>query len=211
MNIAFLGHGNVGGALAVHMQRLGNHVTLASRDPASASVAALRVRCPGLAVAVPDAAVRAADLVALAVPFDAHEQALTPLRQALAGKILLDCTNPVVPGLTHGLASAESGSERIQRLLPQTRVVKAFSVYGYENFEHPPAPAGGARPAMFFCGGDADAKAKVRTMLAAMGWDPLDAGGLDQAVHLEHMTLLWIKLVRVGGASAKTLWARVGG
>lgn len=208
MDIAFLGHGNVGGALAANLHRLGHRVTIATADAQSASLARLRARCPGLAVATPAAAVGAAEVIALAVPFDAHAQALTPLRQELAGKVLLDCTNPVGPGLTHGLGSAESGSERIQRLVPQARVVKAFTVYGFENFEQPPAPHGDLRPAMFFCGGDADAKAKVARLIAAMGFEPVDVGDLAQALSLEHMTLLWIRMVRAGGASAKTMWAR---
>lgn len=208
MNIAFLGHGNVGGALAAHVQRLGHLVTIATADAQSASLARLRARCPGLAVAAPTAAVRAAELVALAVPFDAHAQALAPLRQELAGKVLLDCTNPVGPGLSHGLGSAESGSESIQRLVPEARLVKAFTVYGFENFEQPPAPHGDLRPAMFLCGGDVDAKAKVAGLIAAMGFEPVDVGDLTQALSLEHMTLLWIRMVRAGGASAKTMWAR---
>lgn len=211
MDIAFLGHGNVGGALASHLHRLGHRVTIATTDAQSASLARLRARCPGLAVAEPAAAVRAAELVALAVPFDAHAGALTPLRQQLAGKVLLDCTNPVGPGLTHGLGSTESGSERIQRLVPEARLVKAFSVYGFENFEQPPAPHGDLRPAMFLCGGDADAKAKVADLVAAMGFEPLDVGDLAQALSLEHMTLLWIRMVRTGGASTKTMWARLSG
>lgn len=129
----------------------------------------------------------------------------------IAGKILLDCTNPVGPGLTHGLAGAESGSERIQRVMPAARVVKAFSVYGFENLEQPPQSRGDLRPAMFCCGGDAAAKAMVGSLIAAMGWEPLDVGGLEQALALEHMTLLWIRMVRAGGAPVNTLWARLSG
>jgi hypothetical protein len=211
MHLAILGHGNVGGALAEHLRRVGHQVTIAAPDPASASLAQLLARCPALAVATPGAAIQSAELVLLATPYDVHEQVLLPLRQALAGKVLVDCTNPVGPGLRHGLHSQESGTERLQRLLPATPVVKAFSIYGFENFARPPAAGQGRRPAMLFCGEDAAAKAKVAPVITQLGWEAVDVGGIGQALHLEHMTLLWIRMVRAGQHSAHTLWGRVEG
>ena len=90
---------------------------------------------------------------------------------------------------------------------PGARVVKAFSIYGFENFEDNRFPAAGAPPAMFFCGDDAAAKGDVARLIADLGWDPLDVGGLDQALHLEHMTLLWVRMVRVHKASPHLVWA----
>lgn len=46
-------------------------------------------------------------------------------------------------------------------------------------------------------------------LITQLGWDPLDVGGLDQALHLEHMTLLWVRTVRAGGASPHLVWARL--
>lgn len=146
-------------------------------------------------------------MVVLATPYQANAEALPPLREALAGKVLVDCTNPIGPGLTHGLGSARSGTEAIQALLPATRVVKAFSVHGYENFEAPAGAGRAMRPVMPFCGDDGAAKATVARLLAELGWEPLDVGGAAQALHLEHMTLLWVRMVRVGGRSARTVWA----
>lgn len=60
---------------------------------------------------------------------------------------------------------------------------------------------------MMFCGTDAAAKATVAGLIAQLGWEPLDGGGLEQALHLEHMTLLWIRMVRVNGASPHIVWA----
>ena len=51
---------------------------------------------------------------------------------------------------------------------------------------------------MLFCGDDAAAKTLVGELVARLGWDPLDVGALDQALHLEHMTLLWVKMVVFG-------------
>jgi len=60
---------------------------------------------------------------------------------------------------------------------------------------------------MMFCGNDATAKQTVAGLIAQLGWEPLDVGGLEQALHLEHMTLLWIRMVRVNRASPHMVWA----
>jgi hypothetical protein len=205
--MAFIGHGNVGGALADHLQRQGHDITLATRDPQSDSIAKLLARNSSLHTASPEAAVKAADVVVLATPFGANTEVLTPLKPHLAGKILIDCTNPVGPGITHGLGSRQSGTEMIQALLPETKVVKAFSIYGFENFEDASYPGYGVKPVMMFCGNDAAAKSTVGSLITELGWEPLDVGGAEQALHLEHMTLLWVRLVRMGRRSPHTVWA----
>jgi hypothetical protein len=60
---------------------------------------------------------------------------------------------------------------------------------------------------MLFCGDDAAAKETVAGLIAQLGWEPLDVGGLAQALHLEHMTLLWVRMVRVHGHSPDLVWA----
>jgi 8-hydroxy-5-deazaflavin:NADPH oxidoreductase len=199
----------VGAPLADHLQRLGHEVTLAAGDPGSDGVKKALARNPALKVEAPREAVRAADVVFLATPFQANEEVLKGVAAELAGKILVDCTNPVGPGLSHGLSSARSGSEKVQELVPAARVVKAFSIYGFENFEDSRYPAYAVKPAMMFCGNDAAAKTPVGKLIAQLGWEPVDVGGLEQALHLEHMTLLWVRMVRVNGASPHMVWARL--
>ena len=207
MKIAFLGYGNVGGALADHLQQHGHDVTLAASDPASASVTRLRATNPRLAVAAPREAVRAAEIVVLATPFQATAEVLAAVKDELAGKILIDCTNPVGPGLSHGLDSKQSGSAWMQAQVPAAKVVKAFSIYGYENFANTAYPGYDVKPAMLFCGADAGAKAVVAQLITQLGWEAVDVGGLEQALHLEHMTLLWVRMVRAKGHSPNLVWA----
>ncbi len=206
MNIAFIGHGQVGAPLADHLQRAGHHVTLAAKDPASASTARALQRNPNLQVAAPHRAVAGADVVFLATPFAANHAALSEVSAELQGKVLVDCTNPVGPAITHALGSARSGTETVQAAAPGARVVKAFSIYGFENFEDSAYPGHSVRPVMMLCGEDAQAKATVSTLAGELGWTPLDVGGLAQALHLEHMTLLWVRMVRVQGVSPHTVW-----
>jgi predicted dinucleotide-binding enzyme len=206
MRIAFIGYGNVGGPLADQLQRLGHEVWLAAEDAGSEGVRKALARNPHLAVASPANAVTAAEVVFLATPFQANDAALGAVSAALNGKVLVDCTNPVGPGLTHGLKSAESGSQRVQQLAPGARVVKAFSIYGHENLDASRRPVYPIQPVMMFCGDDPAAKTIVGGLIAQLGWEALDVGGLDQALALEHLTLLWIRMVRVNGASPHLLW-----
>jgi predicted dinucleotide-binding enzyme len=209
MKIAFLGYGNVGAPLADHLQRAGHDVTLASEDAGSAKLAAALARNSGLRSAPVSEALRDADVVFLATPFGANAPLLGGLGDALDGKVLVDCTNPVGPGLTHGLGSATSGAQHVQTLAPKAKVVKAFSVYGFENFENSAYPGYDVKPAMFFCGDDEGAKATVAELVEALGWEPVDVGGLVQALHLEHMTLLWVRMVRVNKHTPHFVWARL--
>lgn len=207
MNIAFIGYGNVGGPLADHLQRAGHQVVLAAEEPLSETARKALGRNANLKSAPPREAVAGADAVFLATPFQANEAALAAVATELKGKILVDCTNPVGPGLTHGLNNTRSGSEMIQSLAPESKVVKAFTIYGFENFENSAYPGYNVKPVMMFCGADAGAKQDVARLIADLGWEPLDVGGLEQALHLEHMTLLWVRMVRVSGYSPNMVWA----
>lgn len=208
MTIAFIGTGNVGASLADRLQQLGHRVLLAARDPQSQSVQDALQRNPKLVVQSPLEAVAAADVVVLATPFAAVEPALMAVKPALTGKVLVDCTNPVGAGLTHGLQSQTSGGETVQQLVPDTRVVKAFSIYGYENFADSHYPGyGDLKPAMLIAGNDDAAKETVAGLCQQMGWETVDTGNLAMSLHLEHMALLWIKMARVQGWGSGFVWA----
>jgi predicted dinucleotide-binding enzyme len=194
MRITFIGYGQVGGPLADHLQRLGHEVMLAAADPNSRNLQKALVKNPNLKVA-------------LATPFQANEAALKSVSEELKGKILVDCTNPVGPNLTHGLNSSQSGSEMVQKIVSETKVVKAFTIYGFENFEDSSYPGYPIKPVMMYCGRDSEAKRVVGELIAQLGWQPLDVGGLEQSLHLEHMTLLWVRMVRVDGHSPNMVWA----
>jgi hypothetical protein len=149
---------------------------------------------------------RTAEVAFLATPYQANADALAGLN--LTGKVLVDCTNPVGPGLTHGLQSRTSGAEEVQQLAPGAKVVKAFTIYGFENFQNSRYPGyGDVKPAMLIAGDDAPAKATVSKLCEDLGWRPVDVGPLSSSLHLEHMTLLWIKMGRVQGKGADFVWA----
>ena len=208
MKIAFFGAGQVGAPLATHLAEAGHQVMLVRTEHESSAPAPLLARSPNLSALDRDEALTQAEALFLAVPFPALEGLLGPLAEKLAGKIVVDCTNPVGAGLTHALRSERSGSQMVQQLLPSSSVVKAFSIYGFENLEEPAAvDARGGKPVMLFCGDDPEAKGRVAELIEECGFEALDVGGLVQALHLEHMTLLWVRLVRSGGHSPRLMWA----
>ena len=206
MKIACIGYGNVGLPLAANLQEQGHEVTLAARNPDSESVQKALARNPNLKVAAPKEAVQQADIVFLATPFATNQKIIEGLQAELEGKILVDCTNPVGRGFTHGLNNEQSGSEFIQSLLPNSHVVKAFSIYGYENLKDNQFPDYNLKPAMFFCGDNEDAKKKVGDLISSLDWEPLDVGILKQALHLEHMTLMWVRMIRMGRKNPNLVW-----
>ena len=208
MNIAFIGIGNVGFALANNLEKLGHQVLIAHDGGESASVSKAVKTNPNLIVQPVTTAIAQSDVVFLATPFKAAESILADLD--LSGKILVDCTNPVGPGMTHGLNSEQSGSEFIQKLIPDASVVKAFTIYGFENFIDSTYPDySSLKPAMLIAGDDLASKTIVGDLITQLGWEPVDTGGLSQALHLEHMTLLWIKMARVQGQGPDFVWGRM--
>jgi predicted dinucleotide-binding enzyme len=98
----------------------------------------------------------------------------------------------------------------IQAAAPGARVVKAFTIYGFENFIDSSYPGyGDLRPAMLLAGNDSAANATVAQLCRDLGWEPVDTGPLSSSLHLEHLTLLWIKMARVQGQGSNLVWARL--
>lgn len=204
MKIAFIGIGNVGFAIAGNLQKNGHQIVVAHNNPNSESVRKALARNPEFIVRTVQDAIDESEVAFLATPYQANEAALKGL--IFNGKPLADCTNPVGPGLTHGLKSECSGAEVVQRLVPDAKVVKAFTIYGYENFIDSSFPKYNVKPVMLIAGDDQPAKKMVSRLIEDTGFFVKDTGALSQSLHLEHMTLLWVKMVRAGG-NPNFVWA----
>ena len=207
MKIAFLGHGNVGGALAAGLATAGHEVVVAARDLESPSVQRALARHDGLSAKLLSEAVDWAETVFLATPYSANGAVLDAAGD-LEGKVLVDCTNPIGPGLELAVGGSNSGGEMVQRMRRLARVVKAFTVYGFENFEDSSYPGyGELRPAMPICGDDPTANEAVGALAADLGWEPIMTGMMKMARYLEPMTMLWIEMARVQGRGSGFTWA----
>lgn len=208
MKVAFIGIGKVGFALANRLQLAGYKVLIAHDNPESESVKKALERNGNLQVLGLQEAIDAADLIFLAVPFKVAESVLTPLY--FGQKTLVDCTNPVGPGISHGLESKISGSEKIAQWAGDAQVVKSYSIYGFENLEDSHFP-GDKRAVMLIAGDHSGGKKQVAQINDLLGFETLDVGGLAQALHLEHMTLLWVRMVRAQGHPPHFAWAYLRG
>ncbi|HXW52229.1 MAG TPA: NADPH-dependent F420 reductase [Candidatus Acidoferrales bacterium] len=199
MNIGILGTGDVGQRLGSGFLSIGHDVKMGSRDPKNealaAWVAANGSHASGGTFA--DAA-QFGEVVVLATAWSGTENVLRLAGpQNLAGKIVIDATNPlVVPSGATSLQLAlgwnDSAGEQVQRWLPGAKVVKCFNIVGNEYMIHPEFPGG--PPDMFIAGNDAGAKATVAGFLKEFGWPPaIDMGGIEGARLLEPLAMLWIQ------------------
>lgn len=189
MRIAVIGAGNVGATLGNAWSAAGHQVTYGVRKPDPASTAEKTV---GEAAA-------GAEVVVLATPWPAVDDAVAACGD-LTGRILVDCTNPLLPGLA-GLevGTTTSGVEKIAELAPGAKAVKAFNTVGFNVMANPTFD--GKPVSMLYCGDDPDAKAIVRQLIADCGFEPVDAGPLKQARLLEPFALLWISMAMQYGYS----------
>lgn len=205
MKLAFIGIGKVGFALANNLQKEGHNIVVAHDDPNSDSVQQALQKNKAFSTNTLQAAIDNADIIFLATPFFVNEEILKPLR--FHQKILIDCTNPVGKDISHSLESKISGAEKIQEWSGDAQVVKSYTVYGFENLMNSQYSAYHVKPVMPIAGNDEKAKALVTKLNQDLGFDTVDTGNLDMALHLEHMTLLWVKMVRRDGHHPHFTWA----
>lgn len=193
MKIAVIGTGSVGGTLGRRWAELGHAVRFGVRDPADPAANALVAEINGEArlAPVPDA-VKDAEVVVLATPYAANAAAIASAGD-LAGKILIDVTNPIAADFSLAVGFNASGAEQVAKLAPGARVFKAMNQVGFEVMADPSFAAG--KPVMFVAGDDDAGKRVVLDLVAALGFEPIDAGGLTLARLLEPYAMLWIHLM----------------
>lgn len=195
MKIAVIGAGNVGGTLGRRWAECGHEVVFGVRDPGAKKVRALLETCGGSARATtPAEAAKSADVIVLAVWWDAIASVVEDLGD-VAGKIIVDCTNPLDENLSLIHGHSTSGAEMIAEMAAGARVVKAFNTVGWEVMQDP--CYGGEPATMFFCGGDETALAAVRRLIADIGFAPCHVGPLESARYLEPLAVMWISEFRL--------------
>lgn len=191
MKIAIIGAGNVGTALGERWAANGHSICFGVRRPDDADLkerlALLNADIKNISDACSDA-----DIVVLATPWTAAAEAIAAAGD-LGGRIMVDVTNPLNPGL-QGLAvgTETSAAEHLAALAPQARLVKAFNSTGAENMRDPDYK--GRKALMLVCGDDENARRTVLNLAAEIGFDAVDAGPLYAARYLEPFAMMWIHL-----------------
>jgi 8-hydroxy-5-deazaflavin:NADPH oxidoreductase len=202
MQIAIIGAGNVGRALATSLTRAGHEVTVAAQHVDHAREAADQAGASA-ATSSSDAA-SAADVVVLAVPSAALDQIATELGSALRGKVVVDVTNRPTPDVA---GPSTSIAEELQSKLPDARVVKAFNTV-FASRQAQPTVAGIA-PDGYVAADDDAAKQTVLDVVESLGFRPVDAGSLAAARTLEGMA--WLNIQRnLAGGTWQDAWVLVG-
>jgi hypothetical protein len=194
MNIVIIGAGNVGRALAAGWKRAGHAVALAVRDPERGDPQGAKRE--GFALVPARNAAQRGDIVVLAVPWDAVRPAIEGLGP-LAGKIVIDATNPLTPEFGLALGQTDSAGETVARLAKGAHVVKAFNTTGAANMAD--THYAGGKLMMPVAGDDAAAKQKVMSLATDLGFEAVDVGPLTMSRFLEPMAVVWIRLAYMQG------------
>ncbi|MBK6810534.1 MAG: NAD(P)-binding domain-containing protein [Sandaracinaceae bacterium] len=193
MKIGILGSGDVAKTLGKGFLANGDEVMLGSRE--ASKVAGWADHAQASAGTFGEAAAFG-DVVVLAVKGTVAVDVVKLAGvAALAGKTVLDATNPIAEAppvngiLLFFTGPNDSLMERLQATAPDAHFVKAFSCVGNGFMVKPDLPGG--PPTMFICGNDEAAKAEARSILVAFGWDVEDLGKVEGARAIEPLCQLW--------------------
>jgi predicted dinucleotide-binding enzyme len=198
MKIGVIGSGTVGGTLGKRWAQGGHSVLFSSRHPESEKMKTLiEAAGPNAAASSVAHTVEQSDILLLASPWPATKEMVAAAGD-LAGKILIDVTNPFLPDLSGiEVGTNSSAGELVASWAPGAKVVKAFNTIGVNIMADP--NFNGRSALLLYCGDDADAKASVAHLATELGFDAQDAGPLKQARVLEPLGLLWVSLAYVQG------------
>ncbi|MFM0058606.1 NAD(P)-binding domain-containing protein [Paraburkholderia phytofirmans] len=192
--ISIIGTGGMAAAIGGLAARAGHTVEVMSRDAARARALAGQVGAG--ATTGRFGAAPAGDIVILAVPYSAVLDVVKQYGEELAGKVLVDITNPVASDHASFVTPSDSfGAQEIAKAAPaDAKVVKAFNT----QFSHVLAAgsvAGHPPLDVFLAGDDVSAKARVSAFIGSLGLRPMDTGPLPMARTLEHACLLSLGLL----------------
>ena len=191
-SISIIGTGNMARTIGTLAVAGGNSVEVLGRDQSKA--AALAGALGGGAVAGKWGAVPAGDIVITALLYASVVPVVTEYADALAGKVIVDISNPFNAAADALAYSGETSiAQQVANIAPAgASVVKAFNtIFGHVLDK-------GGRPDVFIAGDGARAKAAVAQFVASLGLRPLDVGSLAMAHWLEGAGLLTMGLARNG-------------
>ncbi|MDX2128184.1 MAG: NAD(P)-binding domain-containing protein [Chloroherpetonaceae bacterium] len=189
--IAIIGAGNVGSALARAWANAGHRVLIGTRDTTQPDLQSLSSQ-KGISLHTHQDAAAAAEAILFSIPA-AVMPTLVPTLGNLSGKVLIDATNSIREK-PHPYAN---GFEALKALAPQSLVVKCFNSTGFENMEHPISETkyGSIALDMFMAGSSLAAKQVAESLATDAGFEACyDFGGDDKVELLEHFAMAWINL-----------------
>jgi 8-hydroxy-5-deazaflavin:NADPH oxidoreductase len=196
MKIGFLGAGSVAIALSTLMQEAGHETFLGARTSGNGSL---------------HEAVQFGEVIAIAIPYDACANELPKLTADLKDKTVIDITNPVQSDWSPLLLGQEnSAAETIAKLLPQSKIVKAFNTIFADVMNKKGMNRDGRIITSFVASDDEKAAATVATLAKTIGFAPVVTGPLKTSRYLEAMAHLNIAIAveQKGGTNAAFIYSR---
>jgi predicted dinucleotide-binding enzyme len=184
MKVGIIGAGFVGMNFGKALIKAGHEVMFSSRSPQGTHAHQLRQET-GAAVELPETVLRFSRIKALALPPDAAIEVAKTFAGQWGDSVLIDMNNRL----------SQTGLSLTQELADITgaQVVKAFNTIGAEHYLNPQF---GNQTASMLIAGDPMAKQIASELATAIGFEVIDAGGLDAAVLLENLARLWVTLAR---------------
>jgi 8-hydroxy-5-deazaflavin:NADPH oxidoreductase len=188
MKTAVIGLGNIGARIAKNLVIGGQSIIVAARDLKKAKAFANTLGGEAEALPIADA-LKTADVIILGLWFDTIKEFVVVHRASLAGKIIVDPSNPIAPdgkgGFAKTIPADQSSGEIIAKLLPEgAELVKAFGTVGAASLEK--AAHRKPEPAVLFYATDyPEAGRAAAKLITASGFAPVGVGGLDQSLHIE--------------------------
>ncbi|MFJ6654836.1 NADPH-dependent F420 reductase [Streptomyces sp. NPDC091377] len=187
MTTAIIGMGDIGSRLAANLARGGEPLLLASRKTDDARQVADRIGAGARAVS-PEEALAEAEVIVLAVWFDVIKDLFEQWDGQVAGKILVDPSNPIAidgqGAITKTLPEDQSSGAVLAGLLPEgARLVKAFGTLTANTLAE--AAHRTPRAVEFYATDDEAAGDAVAALIRTSGFDPVSVGGIDQSLRIE--------------------------
>jgi predicted dinucleotide-binding enzyme len=183
MNTAIIGMGNIGSLLATNLTAGGQSVIVADRTLAKAEKLVGKLGGKAEPMSVADA-ISKADVVILAIFFDAIKELVATYRSGLAGKIIVDPSNPLAPdgkgGFKKTIPADQSSGQLIAALLPEgAELVKAFGTLSAESLGSG-VNRSPERAVLFYATDYPEAGKAVARLIAASGFSPVSVALLWQ-------------------------------
>jgi hypothetical protein len=202
LRIGIIGTGNMAMALGKALFAAGHFVAFGSRRPETRKEFHIEVGTDTRLYGV-RAAIDAGEIVIITLPYKEVASTVRKHAESLRGKVIIDITNPFAAQPNNG----DSGAQVTETAIGDgARVIAAFKTNFSNTFEQPVDSTGEPRE-VHYAGDDEEAKEVVAGLIREIGFKPVDCGSLAEAVVLDHMVPLMIRLDATEHASSrKSSW-----
>ncbi len=189
MNISFIGAGNVASSLGNLFANSGHTVKYGTQNPNDGQLSISEACIFG-------------EIVCFAIPYSAMENVLTINKESLKGKIVVDITNAInIEDWSPLFLGEDSSGEQTARLLPESKVVKAFNTIFADVMKPEKQQFDGQKLTAFIASDDTEAAVTIKKLADEAGFSGFVVGGIKNARHLEAIAHLNIAVAISGGGT----------